>query len=191
MSKIFKAGDKIKRVDFAHEGCGMFVGHVYTVDTYNGGELTVKELPHKYWDSDYFELIEEPIPFGKQLFGHKIKVKDEDQSRLIQEAVFEGVGSWAYLEDSSRDSYSFAIKGSHSVVDGEELSMQKTPKTAASSKTSARGLLRVEKEGNNFVLYDQQTWEQEAQGELKVVFKDGQLYNETSLSEIRNRLWNK
>jgi len=52
-------------------------------------------------------------------------------------------------------------------------------------------LLRVEKEGNNFVLYDQQTWEQEAQGELKVVFKDGQLYNETSLSEIRNRLWNK
>lgn len=104
--------------------------------------------------------------------------------------VLFGVGSWAYLEDSSRDSYSFAIKGSHSVVGGKELSMQKTPKTAANSKTSAKGLLRVEKEGDNFVLYDQQTWEEEAQGELKVVFEDGLLYNETSLSEIRNRLWN-
>ncbi len=112
-----------------------------------------------------------------------------EQGWCVSNVLF-GVGSWAYLEDSSRDSYSFAIKGSSSVVDGKEVSMQKTPKTAASSKTSARGLLRVEKEGDNFVLYDQQTPEQEQQGELKVVFKDGVLYNETSLSEIRNRLWN-
>ena len=68
--------------------------------------------------------------------------------------------------------------------------MQKTPKTAANSKTSARGLLRVEKEGDTFVLHDQQSWEEEAQGELKAVFDNGLLYNETSLSEIRNRLWN-
>lgn len=104
--------------------------------------------------------------------------------------VLFGVGSWAYLEDSSRDSYSFAIKGSHSIVEGEPLSMQKTPKTAANSKTSARGLLRVEKEGDNFVLYDQQTVEQEQQGVLQTVFKDGKIYNETTLTEIRNRLWN-
>lgn len=119
----------------------------------------------------------------------KIYSKMVEQGWCVSNVLF-GVGSWAYLEDSSRDSYSFAIKGSHSVVDGKELSMQKTPKTAASSKTSARGLLRVEKEGDNFVLYDQQTWEQEAQGELQTVYENGKLVKETSLAEIRNLLWN-
>lgn len=118
----------------------------------------------------------------------KIYAKMREQGWCVSNVLF-GVGSWAFLEDSSRDSYSFAIKGSSSIVDGEELTMQKTPKTAASSKTSARGLLRVEKEGDDFVLYDQQTWDQEQQGELKTVFKDGKLVKETSLSEIRNRLW--
>lgn len=45
------------------------------------------------------------------------------------------------------------------------------------------------KEGDNFVLYDQQNWEEEAQGELKVVFEDGLLYNEQNLNQIRGRLW--
>ena len=112
-----------------------------------------------------------------------------EQGWCVSNVLF-GVGSWAYLEDSSRDSYSFAIKGSHSIVDGQPLSMQKTPKTAASSKTSARGLLRIEKEGNDFVLYDQQTPEQEQTGELKTVFKDSKIVKETSLTEIRNLLWN-
>jgi len=119
----------------------------------------------------------------------KIYAKMKEQGFCVSNVLF-GVGSWAFLQDSSRDSYSFAIKGSSSIVDGEELSMQKTPKTAATSKTSAKGLLRVEKEGDNFVLYDQQTPEQEQQGELKTVFKDGHLVSETSLTEIRNRLWN-
>jgi len=50
--------------------------------------------------------------------------------------------------------------------------------------------IRVEKEGDDFVLYDQQTKEQEAQGELKTVFLNGNLVRETSLTEIRNLLWN-
>lgn len=115
-------------------------------------------------------------------------------SRMVEDGwcvsnILFGVGSWAFLEASSRDSYSFAIKGSSSVVNGDELTMQKTPKTALASKSSARGLLRVEKEGDNFVLYDQQTLEQEKQGELKTVFKDGKLVRETSLAAIRELLW--
>lgn len=118
----------------------------------------------------------------------KIYAKMKEQGFCVSNVLF-GVGSWAFLQDSSRDSYSFAIKGSSSIVDGEELSMQKTPKTAATSKTSARGLLRVEKEGDDFVLCAQQTPEQESQGELKVVFENGVLVKETSLQEIRNLLW--
>lgn len=32
---------------------------------------------------------EEPTPFGKQLFGHKIRVKDEEQLRLLLESLYE------------------------------------------------------------------------------------------------------
>lgn len=99
-----------------------------------------------------------------------------------------GVGSWGFLDRSSRDSFSFAIKGTHSVVDDESISMQKTPKTAAKSKSSAKGLLRVEEENGNFVLYDQQTGEQETLGCLEVVFEDGKLIKETTLQEIRDRV---
>lgn len=51
------------------------------------------------------------------------------------------------------------------------------------------GASSVEIEGDDFVLYDCQTEEQEAQGELKEVFRDGELLIETSLSEIRGSLW--
>lgn len=58
-------------------------------------------------------------------------------------------------------------------------------------KKSAKGLLKVTKdEQGNFILHDQVCWEEEAQGELKTVFLDGVLTSETSLSEIRDRLWN-
>lgn len=141
-----------------------------------------------------FKLLNSKIGI---IYGEAITLDMQNNiySKMVEKGwcvsnVLLGVGSWAYLEDSSRDSYSFAIKGSHSVVNGGELSMQKTPKTAATSKTSAKGLLRVEKEGDNFALYDQQSWEQESQGELQTVFENGKLLNETSLSEIRNRLWN-
>lgn len=47
----------------------------------------------------------------------------------------------------------------------------------------------LDKEGDNYVLYDQQTKDQEELGELKVVFKNGSLVSETSLKEMRNILW--
>jgi nicotinamide phosphoribosyltransferase len=55
-------------------------------------------------------------------------------------------------------------------------------------KKSAKGLLRVEKEGDNFVLYDQQTREQEAQGALETVFYCGSLHRDEKYETIRYRL---
>lgn len=111
-----------------------------------------------------------------------------DQGWCVSNVLF-GVGSWGFLDRSSRDSFSQALKGTSSIVDGEEISMQKNPKTAAESKKSAKGFIRVELEDGEFVVYDEQTKEQEESGELKVVFEDGIIYNETSLNDIRLRLW--
>lgn len=100
-----------------------------------------------------------------------------------------GVGSFTY-QYNTRDSYGFAMKATWGVVDGEAREIFKDPKTDNGTKKSAKGLLRVGLENGEYVLYDQQTPEQEATGELKVVFKDGVLHNYQTLEEIRKRLWN-
>lgn len=71
--------------------------------------------------------------------------------------------------------------------DSEQVGVCKDPKTD-SKKKSAKGLLRVELENGKYVLYDQQTPEQEEQGELKTVFKDGLLLVDHSLEDIRQRV---
>lgn len=102
-----------------------------------------------------------------------------------------GVGSYS-LQYVTRDSLGIAVKATAAKVNGEWLELFKDPKTDSGMKKSAKGLLKVTKdEDGNFILNDQQTPEQEEQGELKVVFENGQLVHETSLSAIRDRLWNK
>jgi nicotinamide phosphoribosyltransferase len=97
-----------------------------------------------------------------------------------------GIGSYTY-QYVTRDSYGFAMKATFGVVDGEDRVIFKDPKTGEGKK-SAKGLLRVEKENGKFVLYDNQTREQEAQGELKEVFRDGVLIVDDTLAAIRTRL---
>ncbi|MFQ3307069.1 MAG: nicotinamide phosphoribosyltransferase [Candidatus Midichloriaceae bacterium] len=98
-----------------------------------------------------------------------------------------GIGSNAY-QSVTRDSFGFAMKTTSGVVNGQRRDVFKDPKTDDGTKKSAKGLLRVEKEGGNYVLYDQQTEEQETQGELEVVFENGKLIKDQTLCEIRDRI---
>jgi len=111
-----------------------------------------------------------------------------ESKKFASTNVVFGVGSYT-MNYNTRDSLGMAVKATYTEVNGKGYELFKDPKTDSGMKKSARGLLRVEKEGTDFVLYDQQTIEQEQQGELKTVFKDGILLVETSLTEIRNRLW--
>lgn len=104
-----------------------------------------------------------------------------------------GIGSFSY-QYVTRDTYGWAMKATYGEVlssKGERLQIPvfKDPFTDDGTKKSARGLLRVEKDLNgNYYMLDQQTWKQEEGGELKAVFSNGELYNETSLADIRIRL---
>lgn len=98
-----------------------------------------------------------------------------------------GIGSFTY-QYATRDSYGFAMKCTYAEVDGKGVEVFKDPKTDSGTKKSARGLLRVEKVGDDFVLFDRQTKEQEEKGELVTVFQDGKLLVEQSLAEIRERV---
>ncbi len=95
-----------------------------------------------------------------------------------------GIGSYTY-QMSTRDTFGFAIKATYGIVNGEPREIFKDPITDNGSKKSARGLLRVDRVGNNFVLKDQVNLEDEASGELRTVFLDGVLDNQQSLADIR------
>lgn len=99
-----------------------------------------------------------------------------------------GLGSYTY-EYVTRDSFGFAMKATYGEVGGVGRDIFKDPKTDDGTKKSARGLLQVYRntEGN-LVLKDRCTWEEEAAGELKPVFRDGALLVDWTLAEIRERV---
>lgn len=72
----------------------------------------------------------------------------------------------------------------------------KDPITDDGTKKSKKGLLRVDydwesdMEQSAIIVKDQQTWEQENDGLLQTVFKDGKLVKQINLEEIRNRIKN-
>lgn len=96
-----------------------------------------------------------------------------------------GIGSYTY-QFVTRDCYGMAMKATWGIVNWESREIYKDPKTDSGTKRSARGLLVVNKIGDDFVLSDRQV--SDDGGALELVFKDGKLLRETSLAEIRARL---
>lgn len=129
------------------------------------------------------------------IYGDSITI---DRAKEIMQRLYEknfasgnvvlGIGSFTY-QYNTRDTYGIAMKATWCQVDGQGINIYKDPKTDDGTKKSAKGLLRVEIEDGKYVLYDEQTEEQEQQGELQVIFQDGTILNETSLEEIRGKLW--
>jgi nicotinamide phosphoribosyltransferase len=64
----------------------------------------------------------------------------------------------------------------------------KDPKTDGGMKKSAKGLLRVVRKNGELVLEEEVSPELEQTGELQTIFLNGKMYNEVSLSAIRERL---
>ena len=94
-----------------------------------------------------------------------------------------GIGSYAY-NYHTRDTLGMAIKCTAAWdIKGTLIETQKTVKTD-SSKKSAKGLLHVD---SNFVTTDSVTPEQEATGELKVLYHNGTLLLEDNFETIRTR----
>jgi nicotinic acid phosphoribosyltransferase len=121
------------------------------------------------------------------------------QGYAINNVVF-GVGSFSFmcLEDAdgkmnpyTRDTFGYAIKATYGEdKDGNPVMIYKQPKALAWKK-SPKGCIIVASDGKSYT--DGHTFE-EAHGEgvenlLQLVFKDGKMVKETSLAEIRNRMY--
>jgi len=158
-----------------------FMGSVETLWKHFGG--TVNEQG--------FKVLNEKVGL---IYGDSITLQrcEEILLRLMRKGfascnVVFGIGSYTY-QYNTRDTFGMAMKATNVVINGESKAIFKDPKTDSGTKKSAKGYLRVEYENDKYVLYDEQTKEQEEQGELAVVFKDGCVYNTASLEAIRNRV---
>ena len=80
------------------------------------------------------------------------------------------------------------MKATYGEVNGEGREIYKDPITDDGTKKSARGLMKVIKENGCFKLIDRVSWEEEKQGELKEVFRNGKLLIDQSLMDIREQI---
>ena len=100
-----------------------------------------------------------------------------------------GIGSFTY-QYNTRDTFGFAMKATYGEVAGEGRDIYKDPITDDGTKKSARGLIKIIKEDHRYVMVDKVSWEEEKQGELREVFRDGRLLVDLKLSDIRQRIKN-
>lgn len=98
-----------------------------------------------------------------------------------------GLGSYSY-QMNSRDTFGYAMKSTYQEVNSTGTNIFKDPITDDGTKRSATGLLRVESTPEGYVLHDKQTLAQEATGALQVIYQDGNLFNQTTIEQIRSNL---
>ena len=120
------------------------------------------------------------VPLG--MVVQVLYIEGSSMTVTFSNAVF-GIGSYAY-NYHTRDTLGMAIKCTAAWdIKGTLIETQKTVKTD-STKKSAKGLLHVD---SNFVMTDSVTPEQEATGELKVLYHNGTLLLEDNFETIRTR----
>ena len=112
-----------------------------------------------------------------------------------------GIGSFTY-QYNTRDTFGFAMKATYverlmvddssleDIIKGQEIF--KNPVTDDGTKKSATGLLCVQKnrETGEYVLLDKVSWGQEIESELQTIYENGHFQNQTTLTEIRQKLNN-
>lgn len=162
-------------------------------------EVEVKGAVEVLWDifggtetNQEYRLLHERVGL---IYGDSITLERAEQimsrlaaKRFASGCVVLGIGSYTY-QYLTRDTLGWAIKATWGDVGGVGREIFKDPVTdIGKTKKSAKGLLRVEKEGDDFVLYDQQTPEQEKQGELKTVLLDGLFPNLVNWKQVRTVL---
>lgn len=144
---------------------------------------TINEQGYKVLDSHIGAIYGDSITLDRaeQIF-QRLEAKGFASTNIVL-----GVGSFTY-QFNTRDTFGFAMKATYVEVNGEGREIFKDPITDDGVKKSAKGLLRVAGDETCILLEDQCTWEDETTGKLKTIYKNGDFYNETTLTEIRAKL---
>jgi nicotinamide phosphoribosyltransferase len=168
-------------------------GALYTESQYKGAyEILWDIFGGEVNDNGYKELH----PKIGLIYGDSITMDRQKEILARLEAkgfsasnLVLGIGSFTY-EYVTRDTFGFAMKATWGQVNWEGKEIFKDPKTDSGFKKSARGLLSVYEDGGTLKLKDQCTGKEELESLLELVYNDGELIREQSLSEIRTKIQN-
>jgi nicotinamide phosphoribosyltransferase len=157
-------------------------------------ELLWEEFGGTYTDVGYKSLDphigaiygDSITPYRAESILNRLKEK-----RFASDCVVLGIGSYTY-QYVTRDTFGTAMKATYAEVNGVPRDIFKDPITdgGKAGKKSAKGLLKVIYNGNgkHYELQEQVSKEEENEGCLLPVFKDGVLLREESLADIRARV---
>ena len=175
----FELNEKKINVDYNHPSYKGVIELLW--ETFGG---TVNEQGYKVLDDHIGAIYGDSITLER---ADEICQRLESKGFASTNVVL-GIGSYTY-QFNTRDSFGFAMKATYVEVNGEGREIFKDPVTDNGMKKSARGLLYVGKnENGDYYLEDQVTKERERAGMLKVIYKDGNFENVTTLKEIRERI---
>lgn len=128
------------------------------------------------------------------IYGDSITLERAEQiCKRLEEKGFAstnvvlGIGSFTY-QYNTRDTFGFAMKATYGEVNGKGRAIYKNPITDDGTKRSAKGLIKLTITDGQYSMQDQVTKKEEQEGELKTVYKNGQLIVDHKLSEIRARV---
>ncbi|HEV2482640.1 MAG TPA: nicotinate phosphoribosyltransferase [Puia sp.] len=180
------SGDPVKIIigdEQASVGSPQYKGAIECMWETFGGTVTPKG--YKLLDSHIGLIYGDSITTGRQL----AILEGLQRKGFASYNVVLGIGSYTY-EYVTRDTFGFAMKATYGEVNGVGRDIFKDPKTDDGTKKSAKGLMQVYRDPatGKLALKDQCSWEEEAQGELKPVFRDGKLLVDWTLAEIRQRV---
>lgn len=112
--------------------------------------------------------------------------KLHDSGFATNNVVF-GIGSYTY-QHVTRDVHGIAVKSTHAVINGKSVPIYKDPVTSKTVKKSAKGYLMVSRIGNTYELVQEVSVDQERHGCLQTVFLNGELRNEQTFMDVRERV---
>jgi nicotinamide phosphoribosyltransferase len=144
----------------------------------------VNEQGYKVLDSHIGMIYGDSINLERQI---QIYERLADKGFASTNVVL-GVGSYTY-QMNTRDTMGFAAKGSWFQAEGIDYNIYKDPATDSGTKKSLKGMIAVFKDdAGEYFAKTECTPEEEASGELQLIYEDGKFYNEVTLDEIRDRV---
>jgi nicotinamide phosphoribosyltransferase len=141
---------------------------------------TINEQGFKVLDPHIGAIYGDSITLDRQIqIYERLAAKGFASTNIVL-----GVGSFTY-QMNTRDTFGFAAKGAWFEANGKGYDIYKDPITDDGTKKSLKGLIMVDE---NQEVHTQCTEEQESQGILHTIYEDGQFHNQTTLTEVRNKI---
>jgi nicotinamide phosphoribosyltransferase len=148
---------------------------------------TVNEQGYKVLDPHIGAIYGDSITLDRQLeIYERLEAKGFASTNIVL-----GVGSFTY-QYNTRDTLGFAAKGAWFEVEENGVrtgfDIYKDPITDDGTKKSLKGRCAVHIENGEYVVKIQCSEEEEKGGVLQTIYEDGKFYNQTTLTQIRERI---